>query len=822
MPDSPLPVEAALPELRAALAAGHGVLVSPPGSGKTTRVPLALLDEPWLAGRKILMLEPRRPAVRMAAGYMARQLGEAPGETVGYAMRMERRIGPDTRIEVLTEGLFIRRLQEDPELTGVGLVIFDEYHERSLAADLGLALSQEIVRNLRDDLRLLVMSATLAGESLAGHLGARLVEADGGLHPVEIRHLERADPEVLGATARLVRRALAEQAGDVLVFLPGRAEMERLRERLADLPAEVLLLYGEQDAAAQARVLEPPPDHPRRVVLATDVAETSLTIEGIGAVVDSGLARKPRYHPGTGLTRLEVQPIARASADQRAGRAGRLGPGLCLRAYTRADYQARPAQRPPEILHQDLAGLALELALWGEREPQALPWIDPPPAPALDQARELLQRLGAIDRQGLITAHGRRMARLGLHPRLAHLLLRGGKGAAAVAALLTERDPWRRDDGPAPADLGLRLQALEDLRRGRAIHPDCDRRRLAWIDRVARRLEKQIDQPEAEETDAAALVALGWPERIARLRPGGRGRYRLAGGQGAWLPADDSLAGSEWLAVAAIQGGAREGRIQLALPIEPATLTRLFADRIRVEEGHAWEGERGRVVCRRRRLLGALVLEERELPVDGGEATLAQLMTGLRQTGLEALNWSDQARRLQARVALAAGLAPELNWPPMDDAWLAAHPEQWLAPHALGMRSLDELARLDLAKVLAQRLDWEQRQWLDEWLPERWRLADGSTAAIDYTASPPVLAAPVQAFYGLTETPTLAGGRVPLRLHLLSPAGRPVQITEDLAAFWQGAWPEVRKELRGRYPKHHWPEDPATAPAVKLKRQLDG
>ena len=825
---SSLPVETALPELRKVLRQGHAVLTSPPGSGKTTRVPLALLEEPWLRGRKILMLEPRRPAARMAAIYMAKLLGEEPGQTVGYRMRLERCIGPRTRIEVLTEGLLVRRLQEDPELDGVGLVIFDEYHERSLQADLGLALCLDVCGSLREDLRLLVMSATLDEEAVAHLMEGQVVRAEGGLHPVRIEHLDRpAGQENLAVTARLVRRACQEQKGDVLVFLPGKGEMERLQKILEEPPleAELLQLHGEMDAAGQSRVLRPESGHVRRVVLATDVAETSLTIEGIGAVVDSGLSRKPRFDPDSGLSRLMLLPISRASADQRAGRAGRLGPGICYRAFTEAEYRSRPAQRPAEILQQDLAPLVLELALWGVNEPDGLAWLDPPPNSTWSQAVRLLQQLDALDGEGRITAHGRRLARLGLHPRLAHLLLRGGGStlAADLAALLSERDPWRfRAGSLRPADLELRLHALQALREGGEVDGDLDRAACRRILRLSERLRRQYrgDSTGRRDLSPAALLSLAYPERIARRRPGEAGRFLLTSGKGAVLSGDDALASADWLAVAQMDAGSREGRIWLALELDEEELRMVHAGHLRRSRELLWENATQRVIQRERTTLGAIELASRELPVEDAEAVTQRLMQAVAELGVDSLNWSGRARQLQARMGLIRQLDGEESWPRVDDGWLAKNLETWLAPWARGMRSLKELRRLELHDLLLGLLDWEQRQRLDEWLPERWRFADGSSALIDYRFSPPVLAAPLQSFYGLEKTPAVCRGRQPLMLHLLSPAGRPLQVTTDLAAFWANAWQEVKKEMRGRYPKHHWPDDPATAQPVRLKRNL--
>ncbi len=824
-----LPVEEILPQLRRTLADGHAVLTSPPGSGKTTRVPLALLGEDWLNGKKILMLEPRRPAARMAAAYMAQLLGEAVGASVGYQVRMERKIGRQTRIEVLTEGLLVRRLQTDPELSGVGLVIFDEFHERSQQADLGLALCLDVCASLREDLRLLVMSATLDERAVADMVGGSVVSSDGGLHPVDVRYLRKsAGKDVLSITRKLVQQACQEQQGDVLVFLPGKGEMNRLQAQLQAMASsrQILQLHGEMDAATQAKVLTPVPGHEPRVVLATDVAETSLTIEGIAAVVDSGLARKPVFDPDSGLSRLKLLPIARASADQRAGRAGRLGPGVCYRAWTETEHRQRPDQRPAEILQADLAPLVLELALWGVADPDSLSWLDRPPKPAWDQAVVLLQELDALDSHARITAHGRQLAMLGLHPRLAHLLVRGGGGnrlAADIAALLSDRDPWRSQPGqPRPADLGLRLQAMEDMREGAKPPAVVDAGKVRQLLRLSDRLYRQCRELPApgQKLSAATLLSLAYPERIAQRRPGSDGRFLMASGRGAVLPVDDGLVTAEYLAIAHMDAGSREGRIWLAMPFDREELLALYHTHIRHSKELKWDEQRQRVTGRKNAMLGALLLSSQEAPVESGAEATRVLLQAVRHAGLDRLDWTDQARQLQARVVLASRLAPEADWPEMGDDWLEQNLETWLAPWLEGKRSMQDIRRLDLQTLLQSFLSWEQMRRLDELLPMRWKLPDGSSAAIDYLNDPPVLAAPLQLMFGVAQTPAVFQGRQPLLLHLLSPAGRPLQVTTDLAHFWQNAWQEVKKEMRGRYPKHQWPDDPVNARPVRLKRQL--
>lgn len=825
----PLPVEEILPRLCDVLASRHAVLTSPPGSGKTTRVPLALLEQPWLQHQKIIMLEPRRPAARMAAVYMSKLLGEAVGQTVGYQVRMERCMGKKTRIEVLTEGLLVRRLQEDPELSGVGLVIFDEYHERSLQADLGLALCLDVCASLREDLRLLVMSATLDEHAVAELIGGDIVSSDGGLYPVAHRYLPRsAAREILPATSKLVQQASREQQGDILVFLPGKGEMNRLQERLQQLPLkrQILQLHGEMDAGAQAKVLVSEKNHPPRIILATDVAETSLTIEGIAAVVDSGLTRKPVFDPDSGLSRLRLLPIAQASADQRAGRAGRLGPGVCYRAWTESEQRQRPGQRPAEILQADLAPLVLELALWGVSDPDVMSWLDAPPTPAWKQALELLQELEALDTRGHITAHGKQLAVLGLHPRLAQLLVKGGGGntlAADIAALLSDRDPWRHQAGQLrPVDLGLRLQAMQDLRQGEKPPAGMDARKLRQLLQLSERLYKRCRHlaVAAQTLSAGALLSLAYPERIARRRQGTDGRYLMASGRGAVLPLDDGLVTAEYLSIAHMDAGSREGRIWLALAVEEKALLQLHGTQIHQAEALTWDEQRQRVIARKITALGALQLSVQEVQLTTGADVVAELLKAIRRKGLECLSWSDQALQLQARIQLAGKLDGHGGWPVLANDWLLANLETWLAPWLEGKRSLQEIRQLNLQSILQSFLDWEQIKRLDELLPPRWLLSDGSSAAIDYLSDPPVLAVPLQLMFGVAQTPTVFRGRQPLLLHLLSPAGRPLQITTDLAHFWDDAWEQVKKEMRGRYPKHHWPDEPSNATAVKLKRNL--
>lgn len=827
----PLPIDVILDDLRAALRQGHGVLNAPTGSGKSTGVPLALLDEPWLAGRRILMLQPRRPAARMTAARLADRLGEPLGERIGYQIRFERCIGPRTRIEVVTEGILTRRLQSDPTLDGVGLVIFDEFHERGLHADLGLALTLDSARGLRPDLRLLVMSATLEAEPVAELLGnASILRAEGRSFPVEIRYAERTpDSDPVRALVAAARQALAEETGDILAFLPGAREIERAREALVPLvgsDVEILPLHGALSSAEQDRALRPDGSGRRRLILATDLAETSLTIEGIRVVLDSGLTRKPRFDPGSGLTRLMTESIPRASADQRAGRAGRLAPGVCRRLWTRAQEVGRPDRRTPEILESDLAPLALELALWGVKDPAELSWLDPPPAPAWNQALELLRTLGALDRRDSITPLGRALAELPVHPRLGVMLLGAApeerRTAADLCALISERDPFLPEPGRArPADLGLRLEALRAARERRGTPAGVDRRRLDAIERAARQLHRLAERAASasacpaeirRERTPSALLALAYPDRVAQRRVGTDERYLLAAGTGAELPRDDALAIHPYLVVAAIDARGRDGRIQSALPISESELRTELAKHLESSREVFWDAERAAVACRASTRLGAIVLESRPVALGPEDAAGTYLIAHIREHFDEALDWSDSARQLQARVALARRHDPSGDWPDLSDAVLREHLNDWLAPWIAGQTRLSDVRRLDLNAILLDRLSWEQRQWLDQQVPRTFVTPAGNSRPIDYVSSEtPILAAPLQEFFGLSDTPRLCQGRVPVLLHLLSPARRPMQVTQDLAGFWARGYAEVRKELRGRYAKHHWPEDPTQA-----------
>lgn len=797
------------------------MLVAPPGAGKTTRVPLALLDEPWTDGGRILVLEPRRLAARAAATHMARLLGEEAGGTVGYRVRLESRVGPRTRVEVVTEGILTRMVQDDPSLEGVAAVCFDEFHERHLTADLGLALVLESRAVLRPGLRVLVMSATLEAGPVARLLGdAPVVVSEGRQHPVETRWRPPRDgvPPAL-AVAQAVRAACAEAEGDVLVFLPGIAEIHRVRAQLEEQPPpgdpEVLLLHGGLTLAEQDRVLRRAGDR-RRVVLSTAIAESSVTLEGVRIVVDAGLARVPRFSPRSGMTRLETVRVSQASADQRRGRAGRTAPGLCVRLWDEGTHASLPARTVPEVLEADLAPLALELACAGVADPRTLRWMDLPPAGALAQGRALLRDLGALDAAERVTAHGRAMAALGTEPRLAHLVLAGAAQGAAtlaceIAALLAERDVLRREAAEFDADLRTRVEAL----RGRGHVADVDRGRLERVRQEARALRRALGREARDDADdvarSGALVALAYPDRVAQRRVGEAPRYLLRNGRGARLATTQPLARAGFLAVADLDGDPAESRIWLAAPLDEADLRAAVGDALVTERTVAFDESSGAVRAVERERLGALVLRERALRDVDGALVTAALVGRIRTAGIATLPWRDAAVTLRARLAFAHRHFPA-EYPAVSDDALLPSLDDWLAPALEGARRLSDLERVDLGAALLGRLDWRARTRLDAIAPTHLEVPSGSRIAIDYSdADAPVLAVRLQEVFGLRETPRIADGRVPLTLHLLSPAHRPVQVTRDLASFWRSGYFEVRKDLKGRYPRHPWPDDPLAA-----------
>jgi ATP-dependent helicase HrpB len=804
----PLPIEAVLPALCAAVAArGLAVLQAPPGAGKTTRVPLALL--PGVRGR-IVMLEPRRLAARAAAERMAEALGEPVGATVGYRIRGEAAVSAATRIEVVTEGILTRMIQSDPELSGIGAVIFDEFHERSIHADLGLALALEVRGALRPDLALIVMSATLDAAPVAALMGdAPVITAEGRAHPVETRWLPRplgAGTRLEAAMADLIAEAAGESTGGILAFLPGEREIARTAALLEGrLPADCTVqpLFGAMTFAAQRAALAPLPGR-RKVVLATNIAETALTIPDIRIVVDSGRVRRARTDPGTGLTALVTERVSRAEAEQRRGRAGRVAPGRCYRLWARAEEGALPAQPPPEIATADLAALALELAAWGA---ETLPFLTPPPAPALAEARALLADLAAIDAAGRITPHGRAMAALPVHPRLAHMLVTAGRGAAVLAALLGERDPLRG----APPDLALRLMAVEEPRAYADRHPwPADRATVERVRAEAARLARLV--PEGPAMAPGAMAALAYPDRIGLRRPGEAPRWLLSSGRGAAMEAGGPLSGAALIVATDLAGGGAEATVRQAAALDMGDLRALFADRIQWEEVCAWSRREGRVIARRRERLGALTLDDRPWPDAPPEAVAAAALEGLRDEGLP---WTPAAARLRARAAEAR--AAGIDLPPVDDASLLADPA-WILPALSGVRTREALRALDLTEPLRAHLGRDAVRRLDALWPAAFETPLGRRLPIDYEVETPTVEARVQELFGVTLHPTVGPDRRPLRFVLLSPGGKPVAVTTDLPGFWRAGYADVRRAMRGRYPRHPWPEDPTAAePTLRAK-----
>jgi ATP-dependent helicase HrpB len=807
-----LPVSAVLRQLSAALAERpSAVLVAPPGAGKTTLVPLALLDAPWRGDDTILLLEPRRLAARAAARRMASLLGEEPGGRVGYAMRMENRISAATRILVVTEGVLTRMILDDPELPGIAAVLFDEFHERSLDGDFGLALALDAQGALRPDLRLLVMSATLDGARVARLLGdAPVIESEGRAYPVEIRHAERpAGTPVEDAMAATIRDVLATRAGSVLAFLPGQREIARTAERLEGRVAtgvEIVPLHGQLDGKAQDAAIRSPAPGRRKVVLATSIAETSITIDGVCVVVDSGLARLPRYEPATGLTRLETVRVSRASADQRAGRAGRTEPGVAIRLWRSEQTAALPAFTPPEILEADLSSLVLDCAAFGVADPTSLAFLDPPPAPALAEARSLLVELGALDAEGRLTEAGRAMRRLALPVRLAHMVAEAARegearAAAELAVLMTERGL-----GGDGADLEGRLSRFRTERSPRANAA----RQLAA--RLAAQAGGARSDRGAEASSTGGMLALAWPDRIARAR-GERGRFVLANGRGAMLDAADPLAGEAYLVVADLQGKAQNARIAAAAAISEAEIRTTFADRVERITEALFDPAKGAVRVRETARLGAIVLAERMLPPPRGAEADQALVAALRVHGLGLLPWNKESEVLRHRLAwLHSGLGAP--WPDVSDAALSEGLDDWLLPFLPGEASF---ARLDPGIIQAGLLSLvlhDLQRKLATLAPTHFDAPSGSHVPIRYSGEAPVLAIRVQELFGLSQHPAIAGGTVPLTLELLSPAHRPIQTTRDLPGFWAGSWVEVRADMRGRYPRHVWPEDPASAAAT--------
>ena len=837
-----LPILSVLPELLAALRdAPNAVLVAPPGAGKTTAVAPALLGEPWCTG-EILLLSPRRLAARAAAERMAEVAGERVGETIGYATRLDTKRSTRTRITVVTEGIFRNRIQADPELVGISAVLFDEVHERSLDSDFGLALALDAQAALRPDLRLLAMSATLDGERFAALMGgAPGIESEGRSFPLDIVHLgRRADKRIEDEVAGAIRRALAEREGSLLAFLPGVAEIERTAERLTGtLPADADLhrLHGSLEPASQRAAITAPPAGRRKVVLATSIAETSLTLDGVRIVVDSGLARRPRYDRGAGITRLVTERASVAAATQRAGRAARQGPGRVYRLWEEAATASLPRFDPPEILEADLSALVLDCALWGVDDPRTLRWLDPPPPAAVDEARRRLSSLGALGADGRPTAHGKAIARLPLPPRLAHMLVEAAargwaRTAAEVAVLLSERGlggqdadleqrlrRWRGDRGPraeAARGLARRWERLIPLpaREGLGVGPAEGRRNTE-----IRGLAPRAPTPNpslAGRGDAGPCLALAYPDRVARRRDASGENWISAGGRGFRLDPASPLARAAWLAVGEVSGSASGARILSAAELDEREVEALFADRIESGAQMRFDATTGTVQARSGRRLGAITLSEGRDINASPEEIAAALVEGVRTHGLAMLPWPEAARALRLRAAFAR--AHDASLPDLSDEALAASLGEWLPPLVAGKRSLRDIEPAALSGALEGRLGWDGRKALDRLAPAVFETPAGSSHAIDYAAEAgPTVTARVQAFFGLAEHPQVAGR--PLVLSLTSPAGRPVQTTRDLPGFWRGSWAAVAKEMRGRYPRHPWPDDPAAAdPTLRTKK----
>jgi ATP-dependent helicase HrpB len=834
LPD--LPINEALPALAQALTNRRSVLLeAPPGAGKSTIVPLFLHSSPWLAGQTILMLEPRRLAARAVAGRMAHLLGEPVGRSVGFRTRLETRVSRETRIEVVTEGILTRMLQEDSGLAGIGCVIFDEFHERSLNADLGLALCIESQQNLREDLRLVVMSATLDLQPIAKLLGdAPIVAARGRSFDVVTRYIARR-PEIYleQQTAQVVRTALREHDGDILCFLPGAAEIRRVQRALEDTGLDrnvrVLPLYGELESAAQDAALSPARAGQRKIVLATSIAETSLTIEGIRVVVDSGLRRYAEFDPATGMSHLVTTKVSQAAADQRRGRAGRLSAGHCYRLWSEGTQGSLAPQTAPEILHADLAPLALELSCWGAVDAASLSWLDPPPAAPLAQARDLLRQLEAIDSAARVTPHGRILAKLGTHPRLAHMLVKAREFGAPrlacdLAAILSERDILRASAGARDVDLRLRVAVLRGDVRDLPPGITVDSRAMTQATRSSGHWQRDFARGRPDSADphewTGILLAWAYPDRIGRARGDG-GRYVLANGRGARFGEPQALAKAEFIVAAELDGAEREARIFLAAPLRLADLEEHFSAQILDRAEILWDDREHAIRARRERRLGALALESTEIRNPDPQALQNAVLTGLRQLGVAGLPWTPELRQWQARVMLMqryAVASPE-PWPDLSDTALAATLEEWAPPWISGFTRREHFARIDLANALRSRLTYAQGVIVEREAPTHFTVPSGSHIPIDYLDGEiPALSVRLQEMFGLNQTPSVAAGRLPLLLKLLSPARRPVQITRDLVSFWNRGYHEVKKDLKGRYPKHYWPEDPYTAEPTRRAR----
>lgn len=842
-----LPIHTCLPQLRKALEQQKTVvLAAPPGSGKTTGVPLALLTAPWLIDGSILILEPRRLAARMAALRMAELINEPVGQTVGYRVRFDSQVSAATRIEVVTEGILTRRLQSDPELTGVKLVIFDEFHERSIHADLALALCLDVIHGLRDDLKILIMSATLDVEGLTAFLDdPAVVIGEGKSYPVTINYRPDLSPiqrgqspgneyrihRLLDAVISAITHSLASEHGDILAFLPGAEEIRRSAARLAAEPEaldiDILPLFGNLPKAVQDRTVQYTPGGKRRVILSTSIAETSLTIEGVRVVIDSGWSRVLRFDPNSGLSKLVTVRVSQAAAEQRRGRAGRLCAGVCYRLWNENETHFLPAHGRPEILDADLAPLALDLAAWGVSTPASLRWLDPPPAGHYASAISLLTLLGGVDDQQRITSLGQRMATLPVHPRLARMILATNDApviACDIAALLTERDVIQLSGSPSamtprPTDIDTRVQALTAFRQGDTTTftaLDGDRGACARVDAVAKQLRRLHTLPHQEKNHPTTgeLLALAYPDRVGQLRPGCHDRYRLATGRGVRLPEGDALCGCPFLIAASLDAGQTEGRVYLAAHVTIDEIRQQLSALIATDNAVYWDDLQEAVVSRSQERLLSLVLDEQPLGSSNPDATRVAMIEGIRRLGLSALPWTKEARSFQARIESIRSWQPDQGWPNLSDDFLASD-LVWLTPYLDGMSRRQHLARLDLLSIFHGLLDWNHLQRLNTEAPTHIPAPSGSRLPLRYIpGESPVLAVRLQEMFGLAETPRVARGQVPVTLHLLSPAQRPIQITQDLSGFWNTTYPEVKKELKGRYPKHVWPDNPWEAKAT--------
>lgn len=814
-----LPVLDILPQLRECLKENPIVILqAPPGAGKSTGVPLELVDEPWLSGKRIIMLEPRRLAARAVASRMA-NLCELPiGDKIGYRIRFDTKVSEKTRVEVVTEGILTRLLQHDNALENIGLIIFDEFHERSLNADLALALCLQVQQVVRNDLRILIMSATIDGEKLSTLLNkAPVITSQGKQYPVEHRYYN-FDPEAKTPVrmARAIRKALAENKGDVLAFLPGAGEISRTQDLLNDESpdATIQVLYGDLSMRKQQEAILPLPDGRRKVVLATSIAETSLTIEGITVVVDSGFARVPKFDPRSGLTRLDTVRVTKDAADQRAGRAGRLGPGVCYRLWSEGMNASLVSNRSPEILEADLTPLMLELSQWRVKDIQELTWVTIPPAGAVNQARELLEQLDAIE-NGRITERGKQMLQLPTHPRVAHMLLEAKEKIALatdLAALLEERDPLPKEAG---ADVSLRVEELRKWRSNQYVK--ADRNALERIERLAESWRKifntLVDNSPPIEEDIGILLAAAYPERIARQIDKNRERYKLANGRVVKLPANDPLMRETWLSVAHLDAGSGEGKIFLAAPVNEKALTQIAKERELIK----WDDDRGMIVGNLEKRIGNLILQTKPLASISKEKKDTVLVEAIRSGGLKMLGWSEDQQEWQARIMSLRKWNPNENWPDVSDENLCASLEEWLLPYFNDITKRTELQRLDVSAILSGILPWELTNRLDLLAPRRLEVPSGSMIKLVYhqDGQTPVMAVRLQEVFGLLETPTVNQGKMKVMMHLLSPGHKPVQVTQDLHSFWQNTYSDVRKELRMRYPRHSWPEDPWTAKAVR-------